>query len=451
MKLNYFGLLALFLITLSSIQAQKISGPMLGYVEHRTARVWYQLKPGSRIQLEYWSLAEPGMRKKAFPEVTQRYDFLLVTYDLVALEPGQEYAYELVDHKNKSIPGSAGRFRTQQYWKWRNPAPDFSFLAGSCHYGNDPAYDRPGKPYGTDSTIFQYMAAEPASFMLWLGDSWYTREADYQSKWGLWYRAAHSRAYPKTGDLFRSMGHVGIWDDHDYGPNNEGLAYHLKEESREVFKAFMPNPSCGYRGEGIYTKLTYYDVDLFLLDNRTLRSADRMRDSVGGKPNPEKRMLGAQQMEWLKNSLLNSYQPFKIIVNGSQNLNQYTTNDSWMQYPSELTELLEFIQQHKISGVIFLSGDKHNSEILALKRENAYPLYDITLSSLTAGVSKFRGAEINNPQRVAGMSLEEHNYGRLSVSGPEKNRVLKVEFVDVNGQSRKQWSISENELRYSNR
>lgn len=451
MKLHSFTWMVLILTYLAEARAQVVSGPMLGYVEHRTARIWYQLEPGARVQLDYWPSAEPKLRKRAFAETTVRFDFLLVTYDLTALEPGLEYEYELTDRKNKTIPGSSGRFRTQQYWKWRNPAPDFSFLSGSCHYVNDPAYDRPGRPYGTDSSIFKFMAAEPASFMLWLGDSWYTREADYQSRWGLWYRAAHTRAYPKTRDFFRTMGHVGIWDDHDYGPNNEGLAYHLKEESREVFKAFMPNPSFGYKGEGIYTKLSYYDVDLFLLDNRTWRSADRMKDSLNGKPNPEKRMLGAQQMEWLKNSLLNSYQPFKIIVNGSQNLNQHTPNDSWMNYPAEIQELLDFIQQNRINGVIFLSGDRHNSEVLALKRENEYTLFDITLSSLTAGVSKLRGAEVDNPQRVPGMSMEEHNYGRLSVSGPEKNRRLKVEFVDVNGQTRKQWSVGENELRYPSR
>ena len=48
-------------------------------------------------------------------------------------------------------------------------APEFSFLAGACSYFNEPIYDRPGKPYGSDSSIFETMAKEKAAFMLWLG------------------------------------------------------------------------------------------------------------------------------------------------------------------------------------------------------------------------------------------------------------------------------------------
>jgi hypothetical protein len=38
--------------------------------------------------------------------------------------------------------------------------------------------------------------------------------------------------------------------------------------------------------------ITWGDADIFLTDDRWWRSADQMKDSINGKPNPEKRMLG---------------------------------------------------------------------------------------------------------------------------------------------------------------
>jgi len=432
----------------NQISAQLKSGPMLAYVEHRTAKIWCEVEGEVSLVLRYWPANLPNEAKEAFKTIHKAYSFETVEFDLVDLKAGMDYHYQVYQKKMK-IPAAQGDFKTQEIWKWRKSAPDFCFLAGSCNYVNDIEYDRPGRPYGSDSTIFLTMAKEKPTFMLWLGDSWYTREADFQSKWGLWARASHDRATPVLQNFLKSTSHIGIWDDHDYGPNNEGISYHLKEDAREVFKAYFPNPSFGNYGKGIYTKVTYYDVDLFLMDNRTWRSSDNMNPYVGGKPNPEKRMFGTEQMNWLKNSLLNSTNTFKIIVNGSQSLNKTSGGDCWANYPVELEELLDFLELYKISGVLFLSGDKHISEIVKLDRPNNYPLYDITTSSLTAGISKVRGQEINNPLRVKNLILEEHNYGRFSISGPSKERMIKIEFVDMHGKSRKEFVIKENELSYN--
>lgn len=428
--------------------SQLVSGPMLGYIELRTAKIWAEFIPGTEVQLRYWPLNNISDKKLAFQTINERFNFKCTHFDLVGLEPGTSYGYEIIDQKKKIISPKNLSFKTQSLWRWRGPAPDFSFLAGSCFYANEPTYDRPGKPYGNESSIFANMCKENAEFMLWLGDNWYTREADWLSEWGLWDRASHDRSSSFIQPFLSSMGHIGIWDDHDYGPNDAGISYHLKEYSRDVFKAYMCNPSYGMNEGGIYTLVNYYDVDLFLLDNRSFRSSDWMKDSINGIVNIEKQLLGKNQLQWLKNALLDSYQPFKIIVNGSQNINQNTNLNSWQHYSYEWNELSEFIHQHKIQGVIFISGDKHCSEVLKLSRNNAYPLYDITISSLTAGVSKLSGREIQNPQRVDNLLLEENNYGRINISGPPKNRNLKVDLIDVNGKVKKSWIVNENELKY---
>jgi len=291
------------------------------------------------------------------------------------------------------------------------------------------------------------MAATPAVFNLWLGDSWYTREVDFFTSWGMAYRVSRDRRMKVVQKFMSAMPHYFIWDDHDYGPNNAGKSFVFKNESREVFKNYTLNPSYGEDGKGIYTKMSYGDVDFFLTDNRYFRSDDKLVDSIDGKPNTAKTYFGSMQMEWLKNALLFSSSPFKIIASGSQVLNPVSTAESLRDYSYEYHELMNFITAHKITGVIFLTGDRHHSEVIKLERPTAYTLYDITISPLTASVGALRGGEINNPARLPNTLVEAQNFGNISVTGPKDNRVLKVEFIGIKGDKLAEWKVSERELK----
>jgi alkaline phosphatase D len=338
------------------------------------------------------------------------------------------------------------KFTTQDLWQYRKPAPDFSFLAGSCSYFNDPLYDRPGKPYGGDSSIFETMANTTAAFHVWMGDNWYTREVDYESPWGLQYRASHDRSFKVIQKFMAAMPQYAIWDDHDYGPNDEGKSYIFKKESRDVFKKYSVNPSYGEEEKGIYTKISYSDVDLFLTDDRYFRSEDEMPDSVNGKASADKTFFGAAQMEWLKNALSFSSSKFKIIVVGSQVMNPLSRFERLNNYTSEYNDLLNFIRSQKINGVLFFSGDRHHSEVIKVDQPNFYPLYDVTISSYTAGVSKPSTEEENSPYRVAGTLVNANNFGKISISGDKNNRKLQVDFLSTKGEKLGTWSVLANDL-----
>lgn len=434
-----------------SAQSSKdiVAGPMLGQVELRTAKIWVEVKPGTPVELWYWKKGNMTAAKKLSETTNAKSWFSPITFDLVALDMNTTYEYQIMTHNtsNKKPARADGQFKTKDLWQYRKPAPDFSFLAGSCFFVNEPVYDRP-QPYGLDSSIFETMAKEKADFMLWVGDNWYTREPDFFSDWGLWYRASHDRSAPILQNFLKVMAHYAIWDDHDYGPNNGDKSYTLKETSRKIFSSYWANPSYGEDGKGIYTKLSYGDADLFLLDARTFRSADFMDPLIDGKPNPDKRMFGEKQMSWLKNALINSYAPFKIIVTGSQMLNVASTQDCLKEYPVEFEELLGFLQTEKINGVLFMTGDRHHSEIIQYKRASGYTMYDITSSPLTSGIAAVSGDEKNNPDRISGTLVEAQNYTRVSISGKPKERQLKVEFLGLKGEKRAEWNIDENELRF---
>ena len=253
-------------------QPRIISGPMLGPVELRDAKIWVEVSPEVRnLSLQYSRKGDTKNKSVAYKGELGK-DFNPVQFTLGGLEPNTTYEYRV--WINGKPATAAADFTTKDLWQWRKPAPDFSFLTGSCAYVNEPIYDRPGKPYGGDSSIFLTMAKERAAFMLWLGDAWYTREVDFYSEWGLWYRASHDRAAPVLQPLLKAMPHLATWDDHDYGPNNVGKNYVLKETSRNIFNKYFCNPSAGENGQGIYTMTSWGDADIFITDNRWWRTKD---------------------------------------------------------------------------------------------------------------------------------------------------------------------------------
>ncbi len=449
-------LLSLLSVEIVFAQSLFVAGPMAGYVELRTARIWVEVAPKvNHVVIRWWKDGTDtnGGGQQTYTG-TLRDDFNPATFMLSGLAPGTKYRYKIsafntLKKEEEKIEGS---FTTQSLWQWRKPAPDFSFLTGSCAYFNQPEYDRPGKPYGGDSSIFLTMAKQPADFMLWLGDNWYTREADYMSTWGLRYRAHHDRSLPVLQPLLKAMSHYAIWDDHDFGPNDYGASYIYTSEGRDYFADYWPNPSFGKDGKGIYTQFNYNDVAFFLLDDRTWRSADDVKDSLDGKPNPNKHMLGAEQMAWLKDALLmQKYAPFKIIVNGSQVLNPLSPFDCMRHFGNEWRELMDFIAEYDINGVVFLTGDRHHSEIIRMERPSKYPLYDVTVSPFTSSPAKPANEEEHMPQRVPGSLIVAQNFGLVSVSGPKGARVLKVQFKDVAGSLKSEWHVSEADLKSKNR
>ena len=427
---------------------------MLGPIEYRDAKIWIEVSQQVKsVSLQVKKKGDTKTKTILYKGQLGN-DFNPLQITVGGLEFNTTYEYQFVI--DEKLTAAKGQFTTKDLWQYRKPVPEFSFLTGSCAYFNEPAYDRVytdmvqlnklATPYGKDSSIFETMAKERSAFMLWLGDSWYTRDVDYYSEWGLWYRAHHDRARPVLQKFLKAMPQYGMWDDHDYGPNNIGKSYFLKDASRRVFMNYFCNPSYGENGQGVYSMISWADVDVFMTDGRWWRSEDRVKDSVDGKPNPEKRMLGKEQMDWLKNSLLYSYATFKIIAVGSQVLNPVSPFDGWWDFPVEYQELMNFLKENKINGVLFVTGDRHHSEIIKVDRPGTYPLYDITVSPLTSGTHTFSGPEKNNPYRIFGLD-EKQNYGRFSFSGKRGERKMTVQYLGIKGELLGEWSVTEKELR----
>ncbi|MFM2358902.1 MAG: hypothetical protein RLY16_895 [Bacteroidota bacterium] len=449
-KIFTIVLLICLLPNLAKTQSTKpiVSGPWVGNVQLRNATVWVEVtKDVKSVAVKYAPITSPSKTTLVTYKGELGKDFNPLKIALNGLMFNTTYAYKIIVDGKEITTTYPTQFTTYDLWQWRKPAPDFSFLTGSCAYFNEPIFDRPGKPYGGDSSIFDVMAQSSAQFNIWLGDNWYTREVDYSTAWGLNYRASHDRATPVLQKFMASMPQYAIWDDHDFGPNDQGKSYLLKDESRKVFMDYTCNSAYGEDGKGIYSTLSYGDVDIFLTDDRYFRSEPALADTINGQVNTDKTFFGKAQLAWLKESLLFSHATFKIIATGSQVLNSLNKFECMQLYPYEYQDLMNFLALHNISGVLFITGDRHHSEIISLDRPGLYPLYDITTSPLTAGVSKVRGAELNHPNRVPGTLFEEQNFSKFSISGPKNQRVLTVDFIGLKGNKLGSWSIAESKLK----
>ena len=398
---------------------------MLGYSEMREVLLWVQTTAPARVNFVYWDSAAPSVRYST-PEVLTTYADAYTTKQIAdQVEPGRVYEYEVVVNGRRIERPYPLRFKTQKLWQWREDPPAFRIALGSCAYGNQGVYDRPGAPYGGGNEIFTSIARMRPDAMLWLGDNVYLREVDWYTRTGILARYTAARATPELQPLLASTHHYATWDDHDFGPDNSDRSWVHKDKSLEAFKLFWGNPTYGVDGRpGVTTMFQWGDAEFFLMDDRYYRTPNN-RDSTGSQT-----MLGEHQLEWLIDALASSRAPFKIVAIGNQALTESTTGESLARFAEERRTLIDAITAEKISGVLFLSGDRHFTELTRLERNGTYPLYDITVSPLTAGVySTAKGG----PLTVPGTVVTQRNFALLDFSGPRTDRSMKISVHGTDG------------------
>ncbi len=442
MKIRLFLIFAI-LVGISGVsKSQKSllqSGPMIGYCEMREAMLWVQTKESAKVKISYENIEtkEVFFTNTVTTEKSSSFTAKLLA-DLVS--PGTKYEYTLFINNKKINFEYPTFFATPKIWKHRGDAPDFSFIAGSGTYINEEKYDRPGKGYGGEYKIFESIANKKANFMLWLGDNTYYRESDWFSETGMRKRYTHTRSLPEMQKMLATIANYAIWDDHDYGPNDSDRSYIMKNTSLEIFKNFWANPTFG-AGEikGAITMFNYSDCDFFLLDNRFYRSPDKLESE-------NKTVLGNEQLQWLKDALVNSNSNFKFVVMGGQFLSTSTRYETYSSnnFKKERAGILRFIEVNKIKNVIFISGDRHYSEISALT-ETDYPVYDITCSPLTSRAgSEELVKEISNLLQIRNSLIWQRNFTVFTVSGSKQERKLNIIYFDSNGKELYKYEIKPN-------
>lgn len=213
------------------------------------------------------------------------------------------------------------------------------FGATSCLGGNAPW------------SSMSHVAAMDLDFFCLLGDTVYADGYAIGDFPGLYKSALSTQG---LRDVSAAASIVATWDDHEVQNNwtyaEAGVAERVDAAAAAFHNAIPVENGLGERG--IYRALRWGDaLELFVLDSRGER-----RDG---------NYLSPEQMAWLKASLAASTARFKVILNSvpmtdlADMVGDVEANDRWQGYPVQRSEILSFIAEQQIGGILWLSGDFH--------------------------------------------------------------------------------------------
>ncbi|MCX7051579.1 MAG: alkaline phosphatase D family protein [Proteobacteria bacterium] len=310
------------------------------------------------------------------------------------------------------------------------------------------------------------LAADPDLF-IFLGDNIYgdTRDPAVLSA-----KYAQFAAQPGFRRLCDRVPVLATWDDHDYGEDDAGADYPMKEVSQRIFCDFWGEPTDSLRRtrDGIYDAVEFSAggrrLQVLLPDLRFNRTPIRMLD-LGGKkyddwmveleragrpvpgpyernPDPQATMLGARQWQWLEAQLARPAD-LRVFASSLQVVADFPGWEAWINYAEDHQRLLQTIRSQRANGLLCLSGDTHYAEASCLRTNAPYPLWDFTSSGLTETWPVLPP----NSQRV-GEAWREPNFGLLQLdwSDPAAVRVT-AQVRDVTGAARIEQRLDTRELR----
>jgi alkaline phosphatase D len=310
------------------------------------------------------------------------------------------------------------------------------------------------------------LAADPDLF-IFLGDNIYgdTRDPAVLSA-----KYAQFAAQPGFRRLCDRVPVLATWDDHDYGEDDAGADYPMKEVSQRIFCDFWGEPTDSLRRtrDGIYDAVEFSAggrrLQVLLPDLRFNRTPIRMLD-LGGKkyddwtveleragrpvpgpyernPDPQATMLGARQWQWLEAQLARPAD-LRVFASSLQVVADFPGWEAWINYAEDHQRLLQAIRSTHANGFLCLSGDTHYAEASCLRTNVPYPLWDFTSSGLTETWPVLPP----NSRRV-GEAWREPNFGLLQIdwSDPAAVRVT-AQVRDVTSAVRIEQRLDTRELR----
>jgi phosphodiesterase/alkaline phosphatase D-like protein len=408
----------------------------------RSAILWTRAAPGpeeatsQRVILEL--AADPGFQTLVREKVVRaraRHDFTLRTR-ISGLEPATRYWYRFVAVEGNVVFDSrVGSFLTAP--DPSQPAPLRFVVSGDSNYGFT-------RRNGLDFYVLSAAAAEQPDFFVYYGDTVYADSGILPSGADAVtldeYRLVHrlTRSDPHLQELLATTGTFSGWDDHEVRNDYDGETVEPERfaaGARAFFEYLPLRPSPGTRRFRTDRTVRWgSDVELFFLDGRQFRSAERFcnASSPDGPEAPDtlfspfaededivaqvlppdlleaasalllpsdpecaqqvlgapgRSLLGRAQLARLKRQLLASDATFKILVNDvpiSSLL--FFPYDRWEGYLAERQDLLDFVAANLDPGRVFvLTTDFHTN--LAVRRPELTELIVGPIGQSTFGSS----------------------------------------------------------------
>lgn len=243
----------------------------------------------------------------------------------------------------------------------------------------------------------------------------------------IWIRYEQTRQYLYIYRQKRLIPTYAVWDDHDFGENNGGKDFKHKEQVKEIFETFFPQSeqSNFKKGPGIASRLEFKDYSFYFLDNRSFRD----------KKNSTGQHFGAEQTKWLKDSVQKLKSKYVFLISGDQFFGAYHPFESFEgRHSKTFKNFLKDLKAINNKKFLFMSGDRHLSEIMEIKSDSlGYKTYEITSSGIHSSVYPGSFDKHPNPRQIAGKD-GAHNFVNLNLQTEKDSLILNVKSIGKDGQ-----------------
>ncbi|HSE06951.1 MAG TPA: alkaline phosphatase D family protein [Methylomirabilota bacterium] len=412
----------------------------VGEVTDTTAVVWVRGVTWGEVSVRYESIAGvPAGARLIRVTPSQHLTGKLV---LQPLEPATRYRYVIAQNQDEIV----GEFVTA-------PAPG-STAPIRFTWSGDLGSRENCRPPHDGYAIFRALAAVPADFFLFVGDTIYADHVcggavhapgyDFVARRlpDFWAKHRYNREDPAVQAYFRRTSVYAIWDDHEVRDNFAGPAEPLMEPGRRAFIDYFPiRPPRAEPGR-LYRSFRWGALlEVFILDTRQYRSANAAPDGPG------KTMLGAAQRRWLIESLTASTAVWKVVVS-SVPLSVPTggsAHDSWSNanargvpeehgtgFAVERDAILRTLRQRGLKNLVFLAADVHHAELIRHHPTPEWSFHEFIAGPLSASTGRPRPLDARlNPRSLWGLGGIA-NFGDVTVDAAG----LTVRVVDAAGDVR---------------
>ncbi|HET8690746.1 MAG TPA: alkaline phosphatase D family protein [Steroidobacteraceae bacterium] len=313
--------------------------------------------------------------------------------------------------------------------------------------------------------VWEHVLARRNDLFVFLGDNIY---GDSRDMGVLSAKYAELAAIPGFAKLRASTPLLAMWDDHDYGEDDAGGEYPMKDASRRLFLDFWGEPADSPRRtrDGVYAAYLFGPpgerVQVILPDLRYNRTAlvktpiaseayeswAKARADAGlevpgpyaRNPDPAATLLGERQWAWLERQLEVPAE-VRLFASSLQVLADFTGWESWANFVRDRDRLFDTIRRKRANGVVFLSGDIHYAELSKYALNLPYPMWELTSSGLT---EEWR-IPTPNANRASEV-IADANFGHIDIDWKGAATSLRCGITDHRGAKRLDFTIPLAEL-----
>lgn len=360
---------------------QPTVGPIVGYTTTEQTRIFLRAAPAPEAPVfagvRHRKLGETQWSEGVYSRLNTEYD-MSDTLVLNNLTPDTRYEYQagwFTTSTSKTArqidlqwPSTLYTFKTASTQSKRT----HRYAVGSCRYlrltlGVPSAPELGDEIFGA---IHALSHPNPLDGLMMVGDQVYVDDMNFFAPDRNYvaitqkYRAAFSQ--PHIRNLMANTPTYMILDDHEIEDNwpakkttgddvlfnNAMRAYEIYQASHSPIHGLLPNGRIDRTPKHYWYSFADAATDWFVMDCRTQRT----------RTHTHTQMIDHEQeyelLKWLKNSTAK----VKFVVSSVLFLlDQKHHHDGWTSFSAQRNRILEWIREHAIKNVIFVSGDIHGS------------------------------------------------------------------------------------------